>query len=259
MGPLCDVLKPNGLEEITNLIDINIRNSINHVGVIIHESAHDIEFHFTKQRKVSVKNLTVFEFEDLIDKAYNTASGLLLAICQYINNHVDCINVDRSEANYVSFNLLCRELSIPGIYCTSISEISNNKQMNINIDIYNTDKSFIVQTAFEILLQIYPFYPLYKQYYISFRNSRMLITWVRIKGEEVFDIISRTREMDEVLKIAIDRGDVIISSPSTEDIDLQEIKFFRFPIYQDESIKINNVEDASLGECKRLKAHLFIR
>ena len=104
------------------------------------------------------------------------------------------------------------------------------------------------------MLQIYPFYPQYEQYYIFFNNPRLLITWVRIKGEEISGIISRKQEMDE----AIDRGDVIISPPSTEDIDLQEMKFFRFPNYQDENIKINNVEDASLEERKRLKAHLFI-
>lgn len=258
LGPLCDVLKSNGLEEITTQIDIDIRNAINHGGVIIHETDRDIEFHYTKQNKVCVKKLSVFDFERLIDNIYDIASGILLAICQFINNHIENICIDRKEASYVSFNLMCMELSIPGIRCTTISDIADNKQMNINVDIENTDRVFIIQTAFELLLQIYSIYPQYQQYFILFNHPRVLIAWVRITGEEISDIISRNREISEVLQSAIDRHDVNITDPSNEDIDLQEIKFFRFPNYHHDNIKINNVQDASIEERKRLKAHLFV-
>lgn len=93
---------------------------------------------------------------------------------------------------------------------------------------------------------------------ILFNHPRVLIAWVRITGEEISDIISRNREIAEVLPSAIDRRDVNITDPSDDDIDLQEIKFFRFPNYHNDNIKINNVQDASIEERKRLKAHLFV-
>lgn len=45
-------------------------------------------------------------------------------------------------------------------------------------------------------------------------------------------MISRRREIVEVTKQAINRKDVIIFDPSNEKIDLQEIKYFRFPNYR---------------------------
>ena len=50
----------------------------------------------------------------------------------------------------------------------------------------------------------------------------------------------------------------MIFNPSTEPIDLQEIKHFRFPNYQCDTYKISQIEDASLPDRKRLKCRLYI-
>ena len=54
-------------EEIS-LVIVIIRNAINHCGVILHERTKNIEFHFTKYKRVNVKNSTIYEFENLIGK-----------------------------------------------------------------------------------------------------------------------------------------------------------------------------------------------
>lgn len=46
--------------------------------------------------------------------------------------------------------------------------------------------------------------------------------------------------------------------PSTEEVDMQEVKYFRFPSFKDSSLKINNIENASIENRKRLRAHMYI-
>lgn len=50
----------------------------------------------------------------------------------------------------------------------------------------------------------------------------------------------------------------MVWSPSMETVDLNKTKYFRFPNYKNETYSINNVEDASIEDRKRLKAHLYI-
>jgi hypothetical protein len=66
------------------------------------------------------------------------------------------------------------------------------------------------------------------------------------------------RPFDNVMKGVIERGDCIIFDASTEPIDMQEIKNYRFPNHTEKEYKVNHVEDASIPDRKRLKAHLFI-
>lgn len=69
---------------------------------------------------------------------------------------------------------------------------------------------------------------------------------------------TKEKNFDVVLKSVIGRNDFIIFEPSTEAIDLTEVKYFCFPNHTTDKYKINNIQDASTEERKRLKAHLFI-
>ena len=69
---------------------------------------------------------------------------------------------------------------------------------------------------------------------------------------------NKIRGFDDVLKDVIARNDVFIFPPATEDIDLNEVKYFCFPNYNTDTYKINNVQDASTLDRKRIKANLYI-
>lgn len=56
---------------------------------------------------------------------------------------------------------------------------------------------------------------------------------------------NKTKLFDTVFKEVIKRNDFVIFDPSTEDVDLSEIKYFCFTDYSSESFKINNIQDAS--------------
>ena len=85
-----------------------------------------------------------------------------------------------------------------------------------------------------------------------------MTSWVRFTNQQIFDMLNKHRELSEVLSEAIGNKEVMIFNPSTEPIDLQEIKYFRFPNYQCDSYKISQIEDASVPDRKRLKCRLYI-
>ena len=82
------------MKRFIKYIDVDIRNAINHGGILFKEDGKRIEFNYTKGGKVLSKELLDYEFDKLIDNVFDTASGLLLALCQFINNNINLINID---------------------------------------------------------------------------------------------------------------------------------------------------------------------
>ena len=258
LKPICDALVSKGFEEIIKYIDVDIRNAINHGGILFKEDGKRIEFNYTKGGKVLSKELLDYEFDKLIDNVFDTASGLLLALCQFINNNINLINIDKYENNYVSSNLLCMELSIPSIICKCINESIDSSQLNVHIHIKNTDRDFILQSSLLIAVQVFKRYPNYERYMISFDNERMLTSWARYKRSDLDDILTQKVNIEDVADKLIKSNEIMIWNSSEEDLDLEEIKYYRYPTYKCETFFIKDIKDASLEDRKRLKAHLFI-
>ena len=71
-------------------------------------------------------------------------------------------------------------------------------------------------------------------------------------------MISGAKKLDAVVSEIIGRKEFIIFPESTEEIDMNEIKYFCFPNLNTPSFKVNNVANASTMDRKRLRAHLYI-
>ena len=257
LEPLRTVLIKNGFSNGIESVDVKIRNSINHGGVIFREDGRVIEFHYMENSKSLSKELTVYEFDDLINRMYDITSAVLLSVCLFLNEHWDKIFVNMSQKTFVSFALLSMKLSIPSIRCRFISDTSNSKQLNADFYTVKTDRAFIVETALKISLMIYSVYPDYDQYYLSFSSERLQKSWIRFTNSELA-YATATGDFAGIVKSAANRGDIIVFAPSIENVDLHEIKYFRFPNYVSDKFIINKIEDASLEDRKRLKCHLFI-
>lgn len=260
LGKLVSVIKSNGYEEVAKKINVNLRNAINHgkVAVKSEEIGDRLCFYYVENHVPQCIKLSIYEFDKIIDDIFDTASGVLLGMTLFINKHPELLNINTSKGKYVEFSLLAMKLSIPGIYCRSISDTGNNEQLNIEIEIDNTDRGYIAQIAMLVSILVFDKYKEYNKYMISFSNPRMLSGWLRYTNEEIFDMHNQKKRFDVVLKSLIDRSDCIIFDPSTESIDITEVKYFCFPNYITETYKINNIQDVSTPERKRLKAHLFI-
>src|SRR5699024_3426935 len=71
-------------------------------------------------------------------------------------------------------------------------------------------------------------------------------------------MLSGIEGYEKTLNQAINRGDYLVWPPSTEEVDLNEIKYFRFPNDRNKKFSIKQVEDASIQDRKRLKANIYI-
>lgn len=258
LKPLCEILNKNGFNALTDAVDINIRNAINHGGILFREDGKRIDFHYTENRRSVSCSLMDYEFEQLINKVYDMASAIVLGITVFLNNNWNVIRVNGSEKSFVAFSLFGMKLSIPTIRCRYISEVPACNQLNAVFWIANSDRAYISQTAIQLAMLIYSEYNDFDKYLISFSNERLANSWLRFTNQEVYDMMNRKREIPEVFKEVINNKEVVIFNPSTEQIDLQKIKYFRFPNYQSDSYKINQIEDASLTDRKRLRCHLYI-
>lgn len=258
LNTLCEILKSNGFDILVSDVNVNIRNAINHGGIIFKENGEIMDFQYTENRQSVICSMRTYEFDTLINKVYDIASGVLLGICSFINNHMELITVDKNQKLFIPFCLLGMELSIPGIRFRSISGLPDSKQLNIDIEIQNSDRAYIGQIAILLSIIVFDRYSDYQQYMFFFSNERLQGSWVRFSNQEIKDMTNKIRTFDDVMKDVVERGDCIIFDASTEPIDMQEIKYYRFPNHAEKEYKVNHVEDASILDRKRLKAHLFI-
>jgi len=259
--PLCQILESNDFDFLVKDVNVDLRNAINHGGAfyrVIHGKPA-IEFQYVDKNKgIAVVHKPLYEFDELLDKLFDTSSAILLALITFFNNHKSLIDIDYNQKQFVPFSLLALRLSTPDARCRSISGLPNNKQLNIDMYIKNTERSYIHQMAIMISLMVYDRYNDYDKYMISFSGDRLASSWVRFRNTEVSQMFTDATSFGEVLEKVIKRGDSMVWNPSTEEIDLNEIKYFRFPNYKNDIYSINNVEEASLLNRKRLKANLFI-
>ncbi|WP_243447942.1 SEC-C metal-binding domain-containing protein [Clostridium tetani] len=260
LGKLVTVMNSNGYNEITKNINVNLRNAINHGKVEVKRDGigEKISFYYVENRVSKCTELNMYEFDRIIDSVFDTASGVLLGLSLFINNNLKLLNIDTSKREYTDFSLLSMKLSIPGVYCKNISDIGDNTQLNVEVEIENTDRGYIGQIATMMAILVFDHYKQYDKYMISFTNPRMLTGWIRYTKKEIFDMYTQNKGFDVILKSVIGRKDFIIFDPSHEEIDLNEVKYFCFPNYTTDKYKVNNIEDASVEDKKRLRAHLFI-
>ena len=181
-----------------------------------------------------------------------------MGIAVFLNENWNIIQIDNTQKSFVAFNLLAMKLSIPDIRCRYISEVPSANQLNAEFWISKTDRQYVLEIAIELAILIYKEYADFKQYFISFSSERLAMSWLRFSNKDISDIVYRRREIKEVLEDVIKKKEVLIFDPATEKINLQEIKYFRFPTFQNSIYQIRQIEDASLPDKKRLRCHLFI-
>ena len=259
LGQLNSIMATNGYSELSNGVNVNIRNAINHGKVLLKKVPEDrICFYYSENHVQKCQEMSLYDFDRVIDDTYDLLSAVFLSIVVFINGHISLLKIDGSKKSYEAFAYLAMRLSMPGVLCQNVSDTGNSKQLNVEIQIDNTDRGFISQIATMLAMIVYNQYNDYEQYMVTFSNPRMPRGWVRYKNEEVASMNTDAKSIEKAFREAIGRKDVYISPPSTEEVDLNEIKYFCFPNHSTESFKINCVEDASLEDRKRLKAHLYI-
>ena len=257
LNPVCEILVKNGYAKLVEFVDINIRNAVNHGGSLFLEDGNRIVFHYNDKGKSLSKILQTYELDQLIDDVYDTASAVLLGVSIFINNNWSIIDKSVFNEPFLDYNLFGMSLSIPNIRCRYISEAEHFKQLNAEFDILNTERFFIIQTGVMLAILLYSKYNDYDKYYISFSNDRLTTSWMRFSNDQLSQIIHKKRNLSEIVKEVI-LNESMIFDASTENVDLQEIKYFRFPNYKCDLYKISDINDASTPDRKRLRCKVYI-
>ena len=260
LNPLLDMAQSNGLNEIADHVDVNIRNAINHGRVSIQkEGGFDhLVFYYMENHQSRKTELPLYEFDQQIDEAYDMVSGVILGIALFMNQHISLLDVDKTKKGYIPFSLFAMELSTPVNRCVGISDVPNDEQINVDMHISDCkDRGHLVQLAITLSILVYTRYQNYKKYYISFSHPRMLTGWMRFTQAQIIEMITKKPALDDIAKQVLN-NDSLFFPPSEEEIDPSEYKYYCFPNYTKDGITINEVADCSLPDRKRLKAHMFI-
>lgn len=264
LGGLLNMADKNGFSEISSKTNVNLRNAINHGKISIQkDSARDIiRFYYTKKENNINKQhdieMSYYKFDNEIDSVYDMVGGVLVALLIFFNNHIEILQINRTEKSYTAFSMLALELSLPDVQCKNIGDTGNDKQLNIEYRVDNTDHNYLMRLSVLIAILVYDKFSDYQKYMINFSSTRMQAGWIRYTREEIADMSENPQAINACIQQSRNRTDCVLFPPSDEVIDLNEIKYFTFPNRITDTYKINNIEDCSLQDRKRLKAHLFV-
>lgn len=257
---LLGMAKSNGLNEITDYVDVNLRNAINHGKVSIQRKGgfENICFYYYENNQSRMIEMRLYEFDQIIDNLYDMVSGLLMGIALFINQHISVLNIDETKKGYIPFTLLAMELSTPVTYCSMISDVENHDQINVEMAVINyNNRDQLIQLAIILSILVYNRYNDYKKYYIGFSHPRMMTGFMRFSKEQLTGIIDETISLNEVVNQVL-KNDSMLFQPSSENLNYSDYKYFCFPNYSKNDIIINNLKDVSLEDRKRLRAYMFL-
>ena len=173
LKPITDILNKFGYGELTQKVDINLRNAINHGGILFLEDGEKIVFHYNESGKNISKTKTTYELDQLINDVYDTSSAILLGITVFLNQNWNLLNESIFNNHFLSFHLLGMKLSIPTIRCRNISEAEYFNQLNAEFSVVNTDRTYIMRLAVTLAILIYSQNSNYAKYYISYPQKKV--------------------------------------------------------------------------------------
>lgn len=277
LNNLKNILESNGFDKLFRFVDIDVRNSINHGGVII--NPYDIQFVYASSGSWHKKEWTIRDifgetayalvgagkphFDDFIEGAFDDAGGLLLGTIRFFCKHNEVIqkNIDKIFADwYLRTEYLCRYLSYPGCTCTHIDTgLVGLSQLNINFLVSNPDHNNLKEHAFEAAILSSNWFPDYHRYSINYRHLRMPDGFIRFNKDELDAVVSNKILPIDVMRCVISRGDFgLLFKASDEDIELERVKRFRYPLIGDNEWMLREINDVSNEKNKRFQANLYV-
>lgn len=280
LGNLKDLLKSRGLNKLFQFVDIDVRNAINHGGIIITPWETFFTYTSGKSKVKNQKQWTVRDpigeviysflgagkshFDDFIEGSFDDVGGIIIGFIKFFCNQPAVIlNIieDIQSDEYLANEYLCRLLSFPGWTCGNIdtSVIGSSSQLNIHFFVSESDHGQLFKHSLETAIIASQWIPNYKKYMVGYRHTRMLPGTVVFKKEELDAILESKSSPTDVAKNVIERKDCrLIFEASEEKIDLEVVKRHRYPLVDGVGWKLREIEDISLENHKRFRANLYI-
>ncbi len=278
LNNLKNILEANGFKDLFHFVDIDVRNAINHGGVIV--SPEDVKFIYTsgknklKQEKVWTV-INIFgeaayallgsrkpHFDDFIEGAFDDAGGIIVGTLRFFSKHNEVIlkNIESIYSDwYLLTEYMCRFFSYPGFICTHIDTgLTGSSQLNIHFFVEDSNHGRLKKHAFEVAIIASNWNPNYQRYAICYRHLRMPPGMIRFTKEELEETINNLILPENVMRNIIRRGDFMLFEANNEEMDLEVVKRFRYPLIGEKEWMLREINDSSNETNKRFLANLYI-
>jgi hypothetical protein len=278
LNNLREILVANEFDFLFHYVDVDARNAINHGGIIINPG--QVKFIYTignnkiKQEKnwairdilgevaLAQVGIKMPHFDDFIEGAFDDAGGIIVGFLRFFCKHSNIIinNLGKISSDwYLLTEYMCKFLSYPGTKCTHIDTGIVYPQLNLHFLVTESDHGKLAQHAFEAAIIARSCFQNYKGYSISYRHSRMPPGIILFKNDELDKTINNEITPEKVMTDVIARGDFRLLYPASEEnIDMDAIKRFKYPLIGKDEWILREIEDCSLENLKRFRANVYI-
>ncbi|WP_342404250.1 hypothetical protein [Brevibacillus sp. FSL K6-2834] len=260
LNGLCTIMNTYGFEKLTHFVDVDLRNAISHGGVYITDK--ESHFSYFKNGTPSKKIINNYDFDKLIEDTLDSIGGIFIGIIRFYSKYNGSLqNIDKimEQDSFLKHSFAKILFSTPDFRCMMISLSPNEEQINFDINSTSFDHNEIVTFIIEISIIARSLFTSYTRYFFSISNERMMPGWIRFTAEEIDSLLNKQLTFTDVVESATRRGDIMLWDHNDADIDLDIIKHFRFPLITKKKWSVRNIDDCSLPDSKRIKAHLFIK
>lgn len=256
LKPICDVLSKYGFNELISSIDIDIRNSINHGGVVIEKDS--TIFQFNKSGSLEQKKLKYYEFDSLLEKTYDLYSGIFMGIIKYFILNPTIFDSINYENLFLRNEIYKLRLSTPTCKCKYVDFGTFASQVNLHMHLNNSTKENMGQIGLTLALICYDLFPEYENYFIGFSHPRLNASFIKFEKNMVEKAINQEIDLPKLFTETLNKQNAMLWDLNEEEIDEAHAKYYRFPKLENDEWQISKIEDISLEARKRFKCNLFI-
>jgi hypothetical protein len=254
LGSIVPCLKKHGFDLSTE-IDIDLRNAINHGNLFVH--GDDIEYRFGKNSSYAYANIKYYEFDRLIDRSYDIASGILMGLIKTLTKYPEVIlhhdNVSEDIAREW-YRLTFSNSQNTILYLNNVQPEKTN-QLNIHLQSKILDYNSLIVSLIELAKGAHIRFPDYDRYFVGFKHNRCPSGFIYLDKEE----LDKTDDLGELFKLIVANKSILAFPIRTEEINESAYKYHVFPKIESEHYTAQDIKDcSSLKDFKRIKADIIL-
>ena len=257
LGKILPVLKKYNLAHISN-IDKNLRNSINHGNIIY--SGDNVKYQYSDNGEYIFKTIKKSQYDNMIFEAFDIASGAIMGFLILLAEkpHIYQSLIENEEKIENKNNFLYLQFLSPRTKIRLLEQVDDINQLNIHIETNINDKNQLILSMFEILKHAYMSFPDYKNYFIGYEHPRSLNGFMRISNDELTKRIDEQFEDKPISPLESKEDTLLIFDILENEINEKEHLYHVFPSVKDNGWVLQNIEDCSTQDFKRLKGNIIL-
>ncbi|MGG3134190.1 hypothetical protein ABER59_05455 [Bacillus velezensis] len=261
LGPLVNLLKSKGCTILTEEIDVDIRNAINHGGTYLKEKG-TIIFNFNTGGKPQSKEVSVSQFRRKIYKIIDLVNGILAGIIKFnVKNYkgiVQAVGLNKTDIVFQSW--IKFEMSTYNLRChlLDIDDVINQVNLYFSTDVIPSNDE-LVQFGIFTFIKLAILYPDSERLFLTFNNDKQINSFLLTETADIIAFIQNKVDAQSLVrKIS---GNSLFGLNFKEDNTVSEdytLQCYYHDIKKEEYI-VKNIKDTSTNNLKRFKLEVYMK